>query len=122
MTNDDIIPEEMINMAVLKFGKSGRKSKRAYTEADKNPETEYGLEQLKSGNVYSDFQMLYSMMAVTMAGINTVNKKLEKLANKEDVSAIKSELTNKVNETLQPLREIMKQQQEREGRDAEIYE
>jgi hypothetical protein len=122
MTNDDMIPQEMIDFAIMMFDRAGQKSRKGHAEANKNPKTDYGLEQLKKGNIYSSFEILFSMVAVTMGGINAVNKKIELLANKEDVSAIKKELTEKVNQTLTPLQEIIKEQKEREARSADIYE
>ena len=61
----DVFPEEMIRYAITMFERAGQKSRKGYAEADKNPKTEYGLEQLKKGNIYSTFEILFSMVGVT---------------------------------------------------------
>jgi hypothetical protein len=118
----DVFPEEMIRYAITMFERAGQKSRKGYAEADKNPKTEYGLEQLKKGNIYSTFEILFSMVGVTMAGVNAVNKKIETLAEKKDISALKSELTEKVNETLIPLQKKIQESEEAEKMSADIYE
>jgi hypothetical protein len=118
----DILPQDMINFALTMFKKAGETSRRAYEEAEKNPKTDYGIGQLRKGTTYSNLEILCSMAAIIMAGVNVVNKKIETLAEKKDISALKSELTEKVNETLVPLRKKIKDWEELEKRGADIYE
>jgi hypothetical protein len=88
-----IIPENIIEFALNMHQECERTSKKFYEEANQTPDLDIKIRSSQQGTIYSNMQMLFGMIYVTMSSINSMG---DKLANKEDVESLKTELTHKL--------------------------
>jgi uncharacterized protein YlbG (UPF0298 family) len=71
------------------------------------------LRTTQQSTIYSDMQILFGMIYVTMSSINSMS---DKLVNKKDVEAVKTELTRKVEQYLGPLKKEIDEWKQREDK------
>jgi hypothetical protein len=88
----DVIPKNMVEFALHMARECQRRSQNFYGEADQAPDLEIKIRTTQQGTIYSNMQILFGMIFVTMSSINSMR---DKLANKEDVESVKTELTRK---------------------------
>jgi hypothetical protein len=93
-----IIPENIIEFALNMHQECERTSKKFYEEANQTPDLDIKIRSSQQGTIYSNMQMLFGMIYVTMSSINSMGNKLanKKDVNKEDVESLKTELTHKL--------------------------
>jgi uncharacterized protein YlbG (UPF0298 family) len=108
------IPENIVEFALHMAQECERINKKFYGEADKTPDLDIKIRSSQQGAMYSNMQTLFGMMYVTMSSINSMS---DKLANKEDVQSVKTELTRKVEQYLGPLK---KEIDEWKGREEKV--
>jgi hypothetical protein len=87
------IPKNIVEFALHMNQECEKSSKKFYEEADKTPDLDIKIRSSQQGTIYSDMQILFGMMYVTMSSINSMG---DKLANKEDVESLKTELPHKL--------------------------
>jgi hypothetical protein len=93
-----IIPDNIIEFALNMHQECERTSKKFYEEANQTPDLDIKIRSSQQGAIYSNMQMLFGMIYVTMSSINSMGNKLanKKDVNKEDVESLKTELTHKL--------------------------
>ena len=87
------IPKNIVEFALHMNQECEKTSKKFYEEADKTPDLDIKIRSSQQGTIYSNMQILFGMMYVTMSSVNSMG---DKLANKEDVESLKTELTRKL--------------------------
>jgi len=90
-----------------------RLSQNFYGEADMTSDLDIKIRTTQQGTIYSNMQILFGMVYVTMLSINSMS---DKLANKKDVEAVKTELTRKVEQYLSPLKKEIDEWKQREDK------
>lgn len=99
-------------------------AKEWYDLANKAYDNQQRMINTVNGNMLNSFGLVYKMIKYTMEAVNTVDSLIEKLseksADKEQVEAIRVELTTKVNKTLGPIKEEIEKQRERDKRGSNI--
>jgi len=90
---DVAIPKNIVEFALYMAQECEKTSKKFYEEADKTPDLDIKIRSSQQGTIYSNMQILFGMMYVTMSSVNSMG---DKLANKEDVESLKTELTRKL--------------------------
>lgn len=113
MTDDSTIPKNMVEFALHMARECQRRSQNYYGEADQTSDLEIKIRTTQQGTIYSDMQILFGMIYVTMSSINSMS---EKLVNKKDVEAVKTELTRKVEQYLDPLKKEIDEWKQRENK------
>lgn len=93
-----IIPENIIEFALNMHQECERTSKKFYEEANQTPDLDIKIRSSQQGTIYSNMQMIFGMIYVTMSSINSMGDKLanKEDVNKEDVESLKTELTHKL--------------------------
>jgi hypothetical protein len=111
--NKDVaIPKDVVEFTLHMAQECERNRKKFYTEAEKTPDLDIKIRSSQQGTIYSNMQILFGMMYVTMSSINMMS---DKLANKEkDVESIKNELTLKLERSLGSLKKEIDEWRRRE--------
>jgi hypothetical protein len=93
-----IIPDNIIEFALNMHQECERTSKKFYEEANQTTDLDIKIRSSQQGTIYSNMQMLFGMIYVTMSSINSMGDKLanKEDVNKEDVESLKNELTHKL--------------------------
>ena len=98
---EEAIPKNMVEFALYIARECHRRSQNYYAEVDQTSELDIKIRTTQQGTIYSDMQIIFGMIYVTMSSINSMS---DKLANKKDVEAVKTEVTRKVEQYLGPLK------------------
>ena len=107
------IPKNMIEFALHMNQECEKTSKKFYEEADKTPDLDIKIRSSQQGSIYFNMQILFGMMYVTMSSINSIG---DKMANKEDVESLKTELTHNLELYLGSLKREIDEWKRREGK------
>lgn len=110
---EEAIPKNMVEFALYMARECHRRSQNYYAEADQTSELDIKIRTAQQGTIYSDMQILFGMIYVTMSSINSMS---DKLANKKGVEAVKTELTRKVEQYLGPLKKEIDEWKQREDK------
>ena len=113
MTEETAIPKNMVEFALHMARECQRRSQNYYGEADQTSELDIKIRTTQQGTIYSDMQILFGMIYVTMSSINSMS---DKLANRKDVETVKTELTRKVEQYLGPLKKEIDEWKQREDK------
>lgn len=114
MTSEDkvsAIPKNMVEFTLHMTRECERISKKFYEEADKTPGLDIKIRSSQQGTIYSNMQILFGMIHVTMSSINSMS---DKLANKEDIESVRTELIHNVEQYLDPSRKEIDEWKRRE--------
>ena len=111
--NAAAIPKNIGEFALHMSQECEKTSKKFYEEADKTSDLDIKIRSSQQGTIYSNMQILFGMMYVTMSSINSMGNKL---ANKEDVESLKTELTDKLELYLGSLKREIDEWKRREGK------
>lgn len=118
--NEEVIPDKMIKFILNMVEQCGNIKSTANKEADEKPGTEIGTMNLQKANIYSNMQILFGAVSLTMMAINSL---AAKGVNRDDLNSLREELTRKVDKTLSPLKEQIAAWNEKNQRneDMEAY-
>ena len=118
--NEEVIPDKMIKFILNMVEQCGNIKSTANKEADEKPGTEIGTMNLQKANIYSNMQILFGAVSLTMMAINSM---AAKGVNRDDLNSLREELTRKVDKTLSPLKEQIAAWNEKNQRneDMEAY-
>ena len=105
------IPKNIVEFALHMNQECERSSKKFYEEADKTPDLDIKIRSSQQGTIYSNMQILFGMMYVTMSSVNSIG---DKLVSKEDVESLKTELTRKLELNLGSLKREIDEWKRRE--------
>jgi hypothetical protein len=111
--NAAAIPKNIFEFALHMSQECEKTSKKFYEEADKTSDLDIKIRSSQQGTIYSNMQILFGMMYVTISSINSMGNKL---ANKEDVESLKTELTDKLELYLGSLKREIDEWKRREGK------
>ena len=108
---DIAIPKNIVEFALHMTQECERTSKKFYGEADQTPDLDIKIRSSQQARLYSNMQTLFGMIYITMSSINSIS---DKLADKEDVESVKTELIRKVEKYLGPLKREIDEWKRRE--------
>ncbi|MGH9986611.1 MAG: hypothetical protein ACRD8W_21925 [Nitrososphaeraceae archaeon] len=114
---DSAIPNNMVEFALHMTQECERISKKFYEEADKTPDLEIKIRSSQQGTIYSNLQILFGMIHITMSSINSIS---DKLGNKEDIDSVRTELMHNIKQYLNPLRKEIDEWKRREEKNLPI--
>ena len=89
----------------------------ANKEADEKPGTEIGTMNLQKANIYSNMQILFGAVSLTIMAINSL---AAKGVNRDNLNSLREELTRKVDKTLSPLKEQIASWNEKNQRNGDL--
>ena len=70
--NEEVIPDKMIKFILNMVEQCRNIKSTANKEADEKPGTEIGTMNLQKANIYSNMQILFGAVSLTMMAINSV--------------------------------------------------
>jgi hypothetical protein len=78
--------------------------------------------RLTSSIINKRLEGAFNGIAILMTAINIINSDVDKMAHRDEVNAVKAEITKKVKATLEPIKKELDEAKEREKRGASVYE
>jgi len=78
--------------------------------------------RLTSSIINKRLEGVFNSIAILMHTINVVSSDVDKMAHRDEVNAVKADITKNIRETLEPIKKILDDAKEREKRGSGIYE
>jgi hypothetical protein len=120
----NLIPENTISYIKKLSSNCEKYENEANKRVDRAIKLKQG-DQLSINLLHSNFNMhlryVYNFLDIAMSSINELNGLIEKGATKDEIKRVQTDISNKVNETLVPIKKGIEEQKQRQKRASTIY-